>query len=107
MAEPPERLSELLTRQAEAKVAERWRLFGSECDERRRRLWAASEAKVHGLGGVQLVARAIGISEDTIRRGIQELESEERLEAGRVRRPGGGRRAVVEAIRMLLRIWSG
>ena len=48
-------------------------------------------------GRVQLVARAIGISEDTIRRGIQELESEGRLEAGRVRRPGGGRRAVVEA----------
>ena len=97
MAEPPERLSELLTRQAEAKVAERWRLFGAECDERRRRLWAASEAKVYGPGGAQLVARAMGISEDTIRRGIQELESEERLEAGRVRRAGGGRRAVLEA----------
>jgi hypothetical protein len=52
---------------------------------------------VQGSGGVSLVARATGISEDTIRRGLAELGSGERLEAGRVRRPGGGRRPVVES----------
>jgi hypothetical protein len=97
VVEPPERLSDALARVAEAKVGERWRLFGPECDERRRRLWAASEARVHGPGGVGLVSRATGISEDTIRRGLAELESGERVDAGRVRRPGGGRRPVVEA----------
>ena len=97
MVEPPDRLSDVLARVAEAKVAERWRLFGPECDERRRRMWAASEARVHGSSGVSLVARATGISEDTIRRGLDELESGEPLAAGRVRRPGGGRRAVVES----------
>jgi len=60
-------------------------------------MWAASEASVYGPGGVVLVARATGISEDTIRRGVGELESGERLERGQVRRPGGGRRPVVEA----------
>ena len=93
----PDRLSSVLDRVAEAKIAERWRLFGPECDERRRRSWAASEAKAHGPGGVQLVARATGISQDTIRRGLEELEAGERLEPARVRRPGGGRRPIVES----------
>jgi len=92
-----ERLSTVLDRVAEAKIAERWRLFGPECDERRRRLWAASEAKTHGPGGATLVARVMGLSEETVRRGIDELESGERLEPGQVRRSGGGRRPVVES----------
>jgi hypothetical protein len=96
VVDPSERLSNALTRVAEAKVAVRWRLFGPECDERRRRMWAASEASAHGSGGVALVARVTGISEDTIRRGQAELEVVDRLEPGRVRRRGGGRRPVVE-----------
>jgi hypothetical protein len=43
-------LAAALDRVAEPKIAERWRLFGLECDERRRRLWGASEAKTHGPG---------------------------------------------------------
>jgi hypothetical protein len=89
-------LSEVLDRVAEAKIAERWRLFGPECDERRRRMWAASEAKTHGPGGVALVARVMELAEETVRRGLDELESGERLERGEVRRAGGGRRPVVE-----------
>jgi hypothetical protein len=81
---------------AEAKIAERWRLFGPECDERRRRMWAASEAKTHGPGGVALLARVTGLAEETVRRGLGELEGGERLERGQVRRAGGGRRPVVE-----------
>jgi hypothetical protein len=91
----PDGLSGVLDRVAKAKVAERWRLFGPECDERRRRLWVASEAKAHGPDGVQVVARATGISQDTIRRGLEELEAGERLEPGRVRRPGLCRRSCV------------
>lgn len=86
----------VLDRVAEAKIAERWRLFGPECDERRRRLWAASEAKTHGPGGVALLAAVTELAEETIRRGLDELERGERLERGQVRRAGGGRRAVVE-----------
>ncbi len=92
-----ERLGVVLDRVADAKIAERWRLFGPECDERRRRLWAASEAKTHGPGGVGLLAGMTGLSEETVRRGIAELESGERLERGQVRRSGGGRRPLVEA----------
>jgi len=78
-------------------MAARWQSFGSECDERRRRLWAASEAKAHGPGGAALAARVTGLSEETVRRGLAELESGERLERGQVRRSGGGRRSVIEA----------
>jgi Rhodopirellula transposase DDE domain len=57
---------------------------------------AASEAKAHGPSGVVLVARATGISEDTIRREIVELESGERLAPRRVRRSGSGRKPLTE-----------
>ena len=92
----PDRLAAALDRVAEAKIAERWRLFGPECDERRRRLWAASEAKTHGPSGVALLARVTGLSEETVRRGLAEVESGERVERGQVRRSGGGRRPVDE-----------
>ncbi|MCA1701321.1 MAG: ISAzo13 family transposase [Actinobacteria bacterium] len=77
-------------------MAERWRLFGPECDERRRRLWAAAEARAHGPGGVGLVIAATGISQATIYRGLEELEADKRLDLGQIRRPGGGRRPLTE-----------
>ena len=78
----------------ESKIAERFSGLGPELNERQRRLWAASEARSHGRGGIVAVSRATGISEDTIGRGIKELVSGARLEAGRVRRPGAGRRSL-------------
>ncbi|MGH8566404.1 MAG: ISAzo13 family transposase, partial [Gammaproteobacteria bacterium] len=75
----------------------RFRLMAPELDERRRRLWAAAEARSCGRGGIAAVARATGVSESTIRRGLSDLDRGERLEAGRVRRPGGGRRSLRES----------
>jgi len=63
-------------------------------NERQRRLWAASEARACGRGGIAAVARATGISEDTVGRGIKELVAGVRLEPGQVRRRGAGRRAL-------------
>jgi len=65
-------------------------------DERRRRLWAAAEACSHGRGGIAAVARATGIDEETVRRGVRELESGEVLEPGRVRRAGAGNKPIGE-----------
>src|ERR1700689_2787783 len=67
-----------------------------ELNERQRRLWAASEARAAGRGGITATARATGMAIDTIRKGIAELESGERLDPGRVRRRGGGRRSLLE-----------
>lgn len=78
----------------EAAIGERYRALADELDERRRRLWAAAEARVAGRGGIAAVVRATGMAENTIRRGLQELEAGERLDAGQVRRPGGGRKAL-------------
>ena len=61
-------------------------------DERARRLWAATEAKAIGHGGIALVSRATGVSYSTITRGLRELASGSPPEPGRVRRPGGGRK---------------
>jgi Rhodopirellula transposase DDE domain len=60
-------------------------------DERGRRLWAAAEARALGRGGIAAVARATGISESTVRRGLRELGRGDELSVGRVRRPGAGR----------------
>ena len=66
------------------------------------RRWAAAEALSLGRGGTAAVARATGIAESTIRRGRRELVSGERLEAGRVRRPGAGRKPLTETDPTLL-----
>jgi transposase len=60
--------------------------------ERSRRLWAATEARALGHGGIAQVQRATGLARSTIERGIRELDSEKALSPERVRRPGGGRK---------------
>jgi len=72
-------------------------------NERSRRLWCATEAMAIGWGGIALVSRATGVSQSTIWRGTQELNFGESLEPGRVRRPGGGRKKLVEKDDTLLR----
>ena len=77
-------------------IGERFRALAPELSERGRRIWAASEARALGRGGIAAVARASGISPNTIRKGIREIDSDDRLEGGRVRRPGGGRKPIGE-----------
>lgn len=55
---------------------------------------AANEAVQEGYGGISRVSRACGLSRVTITKGIGELE-EEPIAAGRIRRPGAGRRRLL------------
>jgi transposase len=64
--------------------------------ERARRIWAATEARAAGWGGISGVARATGLSYSTIQRGLQELKTNRPLAPGRIRRPGGGRKKAVD-----------
>ena len=48
-------------------------LLWPHLDERARRLFAASEARQLGHGGVSLVSRACGLSRVTITKGVEEL----------------------------------
>lgn len=66
-------------------------LYGT-FNERQRRHFAAVEAKSLGHGGIKAVSEAFQIGPVTIRNGINELLQGEQLGAGRVRRPGGGRK---------------
>lgn len=68
-------------------------------NERSRRIWAATEARAIGWGGVSLVAEAIGMARNTIAVGMRELKRRgrpSRLEVERVRRPGGGRKRLTD-----------
>jgi hypothetical protein len=77
----------------EAAVRLRFAQVASVLDERRRRLWAAAEAKAVGYGGVSLVARVTGLTRPTIHAGLKELASGiVPLPEGRVRRAGAGRK---------------
>jgi len=84
-------------------IGDRFRSIAGELNERQRRLYAATEARSAGRGGIAAASRATGIAVDTIRRGIAELGSGETLDRGRVRRPGGGRKPLVEVDVTLLR----
>jgi len=71
--------------------------------ERSRRVWAATQARALGHGGIGLVERATGISRSTIHRGLRELEAGGApLAPERTRQPGGGRKATVAKDRSLL-----
>jgi hypothetical protein len=59
-------------------------------DERGRRLFAASEARAAGHGGVAAVSQATGIARSTIDRGLADLRSGAVMFSTRVRRRGGG-----------------
>ncbi len=66
-----------------------------DLDERGRRRWAAVEARSLGRGGIAAVAEATGVSDRTIRNGIQELEDNDPLPPHRQRRAGAGRKRIV------------
>ena len=74
-------------------VEAKYRSLAPVLTERSKRLWAATEARALGHGGIALVERATGISRSTIQRGMRELDSGQTLTLGsdRVRRPGAGR----------------
>jgi transposase len=65
-------------------------------NERARRLFAATEARLAGRGGVSAVSTATGVARSTIGRGLAELRREASPLSDRVRRPGGGRKQKVD-----------
>ena len=70
--------------------------------ERSRRVWAATEARALGHGGIAAVERATGISRATIQRGRRELDEPAPLPPERTRRPGGGRKRATAVDQTLL-----
>ena len=85
----------------------KYRALAPALTERARRLWAATEARAAGRGGITVVARATGMAHSTIRRGLREVEAGDRLAPGRIRRPGGGRKRTLDKDPTLLRDLEG
>ena len=76
-------------------ICYRWETVGSQLDEHARRLFAAAEVRAAGCGGLAVVSRITGLARSTINRGEDDLDAAP-LPKGRIRRAGGGRKAVAE-----------
>ena len=85
----------------ESRIAEKYEALRDVMDEQMRRLWAATEARALGYGGVSVVARAIGLTRPTITAGMKELGDARQIAPlapkHRVRRDGAGRPRLTQA----------
>src|SRR5262249_35114018 len=80
-------------------ISEKYATLGPVLDERARRLWAATEARAIGRGGISRVAEATGLARITIRAGPTQPRAapgDEGDRTARSRRPGGGRKPLTE-----------
>jgi hypothetical protein len=76
-------------------IRQRWDADGSKRDERGRRLFAASEVRAAGWGGLAAVSDVTGLARSTIGRGLKDLDTPP-LAPGQVRRDGGGPRQLTD-----------
>src|SRR5579871_5557262 len=78
-------------------IHERYRQSGRSFNEFQRRHWAAAEAMKLGRGGITIVSKALRISPNTIKRGIQEIANGQADSysnpSARIRKRGGGRKS--------------
>lgn len=89
-------------------VGELYLLISSELDERTRRHFLGGSAELLGRGSISAIARSTGVSRHTVSTGLAEL-CELLAQAptttkvrSRIRRPGGGRKSLVETDPTLL-----
>jgi len=76
-----------------AEVRQRFTVLEAVLDEKSRRLLVAAESKAWGAGGISAISKTTGVSRQVIRQGLRELEQSATHPAGRIRRPGGGRKS--------------
>jgi hypothetical protein len=77
-------------------IKARFEALALALDEKGRRLFAASEARAAGRGGVVAVSRATGLARSTIDRGLADLRSGAVMSSMRVRRQGGGGKPAIK-----------
>lgn len=77
-------------------LSRRYDLLRPHLSERQRRVWLGAEARELGRSGVRIVADAVRVSPDTVRRGRDELDDPEPMAVGRSRGLGGGRKRAEE-----------
>jgi hypothetical protein len=77
--------------ETEQALAAKFEVLFPHLDERQRRLVMGAEARALGHGGIRAVARAAGVAQNTVSRGVADLDAGE-APLGRTRRAGGGRK---------------
>ena len=86
-----------LNEMTEERIKQRYQALSPFLDEKQRRLLAGAEAIAYGTGGQKRVATLLGMSQDTVSRGMRELQHPETIEPERVRRSGGGRKPAIDS----------
>ncbi len=93
-----------------ADLRAKYQALATRLDEATLRLWAATEARSLGRGGISAVAGASGLSRTTIYAGLAELKARTPRRtvtpaepAARIRAPGGGRKKLTTKDPTLLR----
>ena len=66
--------------------------FYTSLNERQKRHFVGLEAKALGYGGIKFVSDTFKVAKATVQRGIKEIEINDQLPTGRVRKEGGGRK---------------
>ncbi len=79
-------------------IEEKMIRYYNTLSEKERRRYAAIEAEKLGYGGISYIVRLFGCRPDTIKRGLEELESTELTNEDRIREKGGGRKKSIEVI---------
>ncbi len=74
----------------------RYELLKPYLNELTKRLYLAAEAKSCGWGGISAVHHATGVSRNTIAIGCKELENAIPETPTRIRKPGGGRKKIID-----------
>ena len=80
--------------------------YMSQLDEKSKRRFLATKAIPLGCHGVTWVAEASGVNRDTIYKGIHELKADEQIPKGRVRKPGGGSKRLLDKNPVLLEVFD-
>ena len=80
-------------------IAESMKFIYSQLSEKYRRLFAGLEAQKLQRGGQQYIAKLLGCTPKTVRRGAKELKDVELLpEKERIRHKGGGRKRILDKL---------
>jgi transposase len=85
------------------KFRKKFNLVSSHLNEKTRRIWAATEAKIYGYGGITILSEATGLSRDTISLGLKELKSKKKIDIDRIRKLGAGRKKLVDIDKTILK----
>jgi hypothetical protein len=86
----------MYTQDVEDRVRQKFQQIFPFLDEKLRGLVAGSEAITLGYGDIVIVARASGHSEPTVRAGMREIGEPDVVPIDRIRRPGTGRKPLIE-----------